>query len=153
MRSGDLGQLNMADQIQAHMHQQGQDEFNFERWIKLSGTRMWPQLNPWLFANKEDEVYVITASLSKNFQGKIDWIHHFYGDRVKVFVVPAPTGLWGADYVDEVVRLKLNIIAKEGIKIYFDDDPAIVRVMREQAKLREVDVKAIRYGPWIDEVY
>ena len=38
---------------------------------------------------------------------------------------------------------------KLGVEVYFDDDPAIIKVMRTLTD----KIKFIKYGSWVDEYY
>lgn len=112
-------------------------------------TKMKPLLNPFLFATKNDEVYVVTnATKEWSVNLKKGWIKHFLGDRVKVIITQVG-GSWGKEYVDAVAEEKIKLMEKEGIEVYFDDDPAVVRKMRELTD----KIKVLRYGSWTEEYY
>ena len=129
-------------------------------------TQTEPTFNPAMFALSDDEIYCITNCSSENSAAKKQrWLNHFYGGRVKLAPVHAAKGKWGKDYVDEVARAKLNVLNEIGAEVYFDDDPAIIRVMREmhEQDLKEFEktdgehllsyIKFIKYGTWIEEWY
>jgi len=109
-----------------------------------------PILNPMLFATPDDEIYVITNCMTKeSAEVKKRWIRHFYGDRIKFLHVSVAATSWGKKYVDAVAKAKVDIMLQEGIEVYFDNDPAIIRVMRSLTD----KIKFIKYGPWIEEYY
>ena len=66
-------------------------------------------------------------------------------------------GKWEKEYVDPVAEAKLERCYELDIDVYFDDDPAIVRRMRElnaeDMEKGKRKVVALKYGPWIDEFY
>lgn len=120
-----------------------------------------PWINPGMFALPDDEIFCITNCSSQNgAERKREWLRHFYGNRVKIAPTFGGSGKWGKEYVDDVARQKLDVCYKCDIEVYFDDDPAIIRVMRE---LHAMDVgamdgtpefiKFIKYGAWLEEVY
>ena len=112
---------------------------------------MYPLLNPFLFATKEDEIYALTncGSVSHSAIAKREWLYHFYGDRIKFLSIETANGLWKKDYCDTVAKAKVEIMLKEGIEVYFDDDPAIINVMRTLTD----KIKFIKYGTWVQEYY
>ena len=125
-----------------------------------------PTFNPAMFALPSDELYCVTNCSSENSAAKKErWLNHFYGGRIKIAPIHAAQGKWGKDYVDEVSREKLNVLYEIGAEVYFDDDPAIIRVMRELheqdlkdfAKTDKVNlmpyIKFLKYGTWIEEWY
>jgi len=112
--------------------------------------RSQPLLNPFLFATKDDEIYIITNCMTKDSEeAKRRWVKHFLGDRIKFLAVRIAPKAWKKSYVDPVAKAKVEVMLREGIDVYFDDDPAIIRVMRQLTD----KVKFIKYGPWIDEYY
>ena len=125
-----------------------------------------PNFNPGMFALQDDDIYCVTNCSSKNSAAKKErWLKHFYGDRVKLAPTFAGIGSWGKDYVDPVARAKLDVLYQIEAEVYFDDDPAIIRVMRElhQQDLKEFEktddvwlmpyIKFMKYGSWIEEWY
>jgi len=137
-----LGQLKFA---QALNTPEAWDAFEIHR---LHDTK--PLLNPCLFALPSDELYCVTnCGSEKSAEQKRRWIRHFYCDRVKILPVIAAKGLWGKAYVDEVAKTKVAVLLKNDVEVYFDDDPAIIRVMRTLTDR----IKFLKYGPWIEEVY
>ena len=114
-------------------------------------TLMRPLLNPFLFTTKDDEIYVVTNAIrTEDIEQKKNWVKHFLGDRVKLIITQVATGnKWGREYVDPVAIEKVRVLEKNGIEIYFDDDPAIVETMRDLTS----KVKILKYGSWIDEYY
>jgi hypothetical protein len=155
LRQSRVGGLNMATQLKKNQN----GTFDMDEWIALETATIFPLLNPWLFAQKDDKVYVVTAvlrdkgeSLRKVIGRKKSWVRHFIGPRAKVITV---MGNWknGKDYVEPVVKAKVKVMRKLGIEVYFDDDPAIVRRMREIIKRRHWGIKVLHYGPWLEEYY
>ena len=145
-------------------------------WIALEGIRVqdredqhgyWnlhdirePLLNPCLFALPDDEIFIITNCLSEEAEDrKREWVKHFFGDRVQLITISIATNKWGREYVDPVAEAKLRIILAYRIDVYFDDDPAIVRRMRELIEewcVREeygYRPVILKYGPWLREWY
>jgi len=109
-----------------------------------------PLLNPFLFALADDEIYIVTNCLSeKSRQFKERWVNHFLGNRVKLITISVAANKWGKEYVDAVAKAKVEVMLKEGIEVYFDNDPAIIRVMRTLTD----KIKFIKYGCWIEEFY
>jgi hypothetical protein len=109
-----------------------------------------PLLNPLMFATKEDEVFVITNCGSTfSAKQKKSWIRHFYGNRIKVITIECGNGLWKKDYCDLVAKLKVDIMLELGVEVYFDDDAAIIKVMRTLTD----KIKFIHYGSWLEEYY
>ena len=103
-----------------------------------------------LFATKEDEIFVITnCGTKESGDQKRGWIKHFFGDRIKVITCEVAKGLWKKAYCDATAKAKVDVMLELGIDVYFDDDPAIINVMR---KLTD-KIKFIKYGSWIDEYY
>lgn len=121
------------------------EAYNVQRY-----SQCWPLLNPYLLALKDDELYAITAVLHKQtLKEKSRWIEFFYGNRIKYLTVEGPQNAWGADYVDIVAARKVEVMLEHGIEVYFDDDPAIIRVMRGLTD----KIKFLKFGPWFEEVY
>ena len=127
-------------------------------------TEGYPLLNPMLLSLPSDELFVITnCSSEKSADQKRRWLRHFYGDRLTLLPIFMATDKWGKDYVDPVARAKLDIIYKHKIEAYFDDDPAIIRRMRDmhydkiyealRQDLPTQDIAFFKWGPWIEEWY
>lgn len=123
----------------------------------------YPLLNPALISLPSDNLFVITnCSSEKSAERKRRWLHHFYGDRLKILPVFESINKWGKAYVDPVARAKLNIIYENDVQVYFDDDPAIIRRMREM-HLEDLEdaymsphapyTAFMKWGPWIEEIY
>jgi len=125
-----------------------------------------PLFNPMMFALPSDDIYCITNCSSENSaERKKKWLNHFYGGRIEIVPVYAAQGKWGNEYVDEVAKNKLEKCHEYEIEIYIDDDPAIIRRMRELhndelkdfAKSEGIHlmpyVKFLKYGAWLEEVY
>jgi hypothetical protein len=108
------------------------------------------KLNPLLFATKDDEIYALTnCGSTHSAMQKREWLKHFYGDRIKFLAIEIAKGLWKKDYCDATAKAKVDIMLREGIEVYFDDDPAIIKVMRTLTD----KIKFIKYGSWVDEYY
>ena len=111
---------------------------------------MFPLVNPCLFATKDDEIYAISnCGSGHSVAQKRDWLAHFYGGRVTFIPVEVANGLWKKDYVDAVAKVKVEVMLRLGIEVYFDDDPMIVKVMRTLTD----KIKFIKYGTWVEEYY
>jgi len=107
-------------------------------------------LNPFDFAIEGDEVFCVSNCSSKErAKDKKQWLKHYFGNRIKLIPVVLAHGAWKKDYVDTVAKAKVELMLKLGIEVYFDDDPAIIRVMRTLTD----KIKFIKYGPWIKEYY
>lgn len=125
-------------------------------------TEGYPLLNPAMISLPSDELYVITnCSSSESAREKKRWVQHFYGDKINFHWISLSLDKWGKEYVDPVARAKLDKMYHLQIDAYFDDDPSVIRVMREY---NEVDLKPpgkmfskkivfFKWGPWIEEVY
>ena len=111
---------------------------------------MRPLLNPFLFATADDEIYALSnCGSTHSAKQKRSWLYHFYGDRIKFISIEIANGLWKKDYCDAVAKAKVEIMLKKGIEVYFDDDPAIIKVMRTLTD----KIKFIKYSSWVDEYY
>ena len=109
-----------------------------------------PLLNPCLFTTLDDEIYAITnCGSSHSVEQKKQWLNHFYGNKIKTIGIEIAKGLWKKDYCDAVAKAKVDIMLKLGVEVYFDDDPAIIKVMRTLTD----KIKFIKYGSWVDEYY
>lgn len=107
-------------------------------------------LNPFDFATKDDEVFCVSHCSSKeSAKRKRRWLQHYFGDRIKFVPIIFSHGGWKKEYVDKVAKMKVEKMLKLKIEVYFDDDPAIIRVMRTLTD----KIKFIKYGPWIEEYY
>jgi len=107
-------------------------------------------LNPMLFALKNDKIFIISnCSNDSSIKEKKNWLKHFFGNRVKFIPIIGFFDKWKKAYVDKVAKQKVDIMLKLGIDIYFDDDPAIIRVMRSMTD----KIKFVKYGSWIEEYY
>ena len=111
---------------------------------------MYPLLNPCLFATKGDVLLAISnCGNGHSKEQKADWLRHFYGDRIKFYGVEVATGLWKKAYCDATAKVKVELMLKLGVEVYFDDDPAIINVMRTLTD----KIKFIKYGTWVEEYY
>lgn len=134
---------------------------NYDAITLYRKTEGYPLLNPALVSLPSDELYVLTnCSNEKSADEKQRWLQHFYGDRMQFEWVSLSTTAWGKDYVDPVARAKLDKMYEIEADAYFDDDPAIVRVMREYnaedleaVKESARKITFFKWGPWIEEVY
>ena len=109
-----------------------------------------PLLNPMLFATKEDEIFAVTnISVGQTAQQKKDWLNHFYGNRLKFLCTEVPDCKGERAYVDTVSKLKIKLMLKEGIQVYFDNDPMIVKIMRTLTD----KITILKYGTWVEEYY
>ena len=143
LREGSLG-------LYKHLTEDPITKENLEALKIETMASMYPLLNPMLFATKEDEIYVITnCGNSHSAIQKKEWLEHFYGNRIKFFHIELAQGLWKKDYCNAVAKAKVDIMLKEGIEVYFDDDPAIINVMRTLTD----KIKFIKYGTWVQEYY
>jgi len=116
----------------------------------------YPLLNPTLFALSSDKIFCVTNCMGEDSEIiKRRWLQHFYGDRIEMIPMQVARGLWGKEYVDAVAKAKLGVCIERDIDVYFDDDPAIIRVMRElqQRSFPDSHIKFLKYGAWIEEEY
>ena len=142
LRTSNLGLLKACIAI---------DDFEPYKIDQLTSTQ--PLLNPNFFGMIEDELYCITNCMSdESAASKKVWLQHFYGDRVNLIPIQVATNAWGEDYAMPIAKAKLEKVLEEGIEVYFEDDPMIVRFMRELLTGKRNDsVKIIKYGPWVKE--
>lgn len=160
LRDSKLGNLNVVCQIRDKIKSQKDKSFDMDQWLNMQTGTVFPKLNPALFSLPGDEVFVITACIhAKSHDDKKRWVKHFFGDHIKTITVDASgfgskgTGNWGKAYVDPTAKSKMKVIADNNIDVYFDDDPAVVRRMRQIAENTNVHCKIIHFGPWIEEYY
>ena len=117
--------------------------------IKYISSRK-PLLNPADFATEDDQIYVISNCMTKDsMDEKRRWLNHYFSCKITFIPVQIATGDWKKAYCDPVAKGKVEVMLNLGIDVYFDDDPAIIRVMRKLTK----KIKFVKYGPWIKEYY
>lgn len=118
-----------------------------------------PLLNPMDFALPEDDLYCLTrCSSEESAQRKAEWLYHWYGSRIKfkhiLMNIPNSKDNWGPNYTDKVAYEKYHVLKEIGADIYFDDDPGIIRSLRELYNtdfITDKKIIFIKYGPWIEE--
>ncbi len=123
----------------------------------------YPLLNPMLLALPQDELFVISNCRDQeSIDRKKRWLNHFYGNRIRLIPITVSVDKWGKEYVDPTARAKLNKCYEYDIDAYFDDDPALIRKMREyhqedinKSGAMQVGtiIKFFKYGPFIEEIY
>jgi hypothetical protein len=142
---GVLRELNLAI---IHICEKIGDNSAFEV-DALTNTK--PLLNPMLLALPEDELFCLTRCYTqKDIDRKQAWLNHFYGNRIKLLTVGKCTSNWGDEYCEFVGKAKFDILVNVGADIYMDDDPGLIRVMRRLNNEAKLNIKMIKYGPWIE---
>jgi len=159
---GVLRRMDLSMLMLAMKSSEENKEAAWEAWKMHVDRETDPILHPSLLALADDVIFCVTNCGNEESAKKKDrWLKHYYGERVTIAPVFAGKGLWGKEYVDDVARKKLNVIYDIGAEVYFDDDPAIIRVMREMHEQDIKDcqseiptfIKFMKYGNWIEELY
>ena len=111
--------------------------------IQIQGAASYlPLLNPLLFAMPEDKLFCIShCAPGTSANEKIEWLRHFFGDRLKFIPVEM------SSHDDKAVaKAKFEKCIELDIGIYIDDNPSIVRHMRQ------LGMQVMHYGSWITEI-
>lgn len=144
-----------------HLMETGWDK-NKRAWLMQVWNTRHKLFDPTVIALPDDKIYVISNCFSEEQKKeKSVWLEHNYGNRLIFRPTSSAVGSWDKDYVDPVARAKLDKCYELKIDVYFDDDPAIIRVMRELHKkdITEMPYDSIpfiyfmKYGPGIMEFY
>jgi len=155
LRRMDLSMLKLASGASEDMQGAAWDA-----WAMHVDRETDPLLHPSLLALPDDSLFCVTNCGNKtSAEKKAKWLKHYYGDRVQIAPVFGDKGLWGKEYVDNVARKKLDVLYDIGADLYLDDDPALIRVMREMHKADVAGqniipyIVMLKYGNWLEEHY
>ena len=101
-----------------------------------------PILNPEDFLHEGDEYIVITARYDDLWEVSKKWLDKYCPNHSDFFMVGSVTGYSEKEkWTDLAARAKISIMEKEGVDIYFDDNPRFVEKYRNLTK-----IPIIQYG-------
>lgn len=112
-----------------------------------------PLLNPALFMNEDDECFVITGRHAGLISITEAWCARHVPNAKGVYVVGPPPSYYHENarvdnpdiwkkYLEDSVKSKVDKIKELNIGVYIDDNPTVVKRLREELP----DIPIIQYG-------
>jgi len=100
-----------------------------------------PLLNPAMFLSDDDKYIILTAREKRLDEITKKWIDRFL-PGAKWFSIYTGGGSRAQEFGKKIARKKLEILKREKVEIYFDDNATVIKEFRKICK----SIKFVQFG-------
>jgi len=138
------GVLRTLDLFPLRICKEISDDYDMMKWYYML---LKPELNPFMFLSEDDEAYIISMQKDRDRELTEKWLRKFLPTiTAHVLVHNWNASDWKAQNSEKINNewssQKATKIKELGLEVFFEDDPQVVKQLRELCP----ETKIIQYG-------